>query len=544
AVIARMLAKDPELRPTKADEVATTLTDIAMQLLSRTTASDLSAFREVRTPIPVLVTTGEQRILAAILVSRPTGPGALPGLQNPAQTADLAGILAGKLANPELSEASLADLQNDIAPFGARIEQLAGGALVIALLGEQGTPIDQATQAARCALRLKAALPQSSLGISTSRADRAGKLSLGDVIDQAGRLLASTPPGAIHVDALTAHLLETRFEIANQPDGVARLLFEKGLREAPRTLQGKEVPCFGRDREIDILEGLWDQVCDEPVARAMVMTSAAGGGKSRVRQEFCDRIQLRGRPFELLVGRGDPMRDATPFALLGPALLAAAGITGGEAMETKRKRLTAHATRFVPAKEAQRIATFLGEIAGLPFPDDDFLPLRAARQDPRLMADQMQMAWVDWLDAECDHHPVLLVLEDLHWGDTPSVAFVDAALRVLREKPLLVVALARPEVDRRFPSLWRERDAQRINLAPLSTRQSQRMIEHVVGQLPEENVRWMIERAQGNPFYLEELLRVVIDGGKVGDDSNLPSTVLGMVQARFDIFGPDAKLVL
>jgi tetratricopeptide (TPR) repeat protein len=122
---------------------------------------------------------------------------------------------------------------------------------------------------------------------------------------------------------------------------------------------------------------------------------------------------------------------------------------------------------------------------------------------------------------------------------------VDAALRVLREKPLMVVALARPEVERRFPTLWRERDAQSISLSPLSPKQSQRMIEHVVGPtLPEESIRWMVERSQGNPFYLEELLRVVIDGGKVGDDSNLPETVLGMVQARFDIFGPDAKLVL
>jgi tetratricopeptide (TPR) repeat protein len=121
---------------------------------------------------------------------------------------------------------------------------------------------------------------------------------------------------------------------------------------------------------------------------------------------------------------------------------------------------------------------------------------------------------------------------------------VDAALRVLPEKPFMVLALARPEVDRRFPGVWKERSAQRINLAPLSPRVSLRMIEHVVGKIPEESSRWIVDRAQGNPFYLEELLRVVRDGGKVGDDSNLPDTVLGMVQARFDIFGPDAKLVL
>jgi len=87
------------------------------------------------------------------------------------------------------------------------------------------------------------------------------------------------------------------------------------------------------------------------------------------------------------------------------------------------------------------------------------------------------------------------------------VNFVDAALRVLPEKPFMVLALARPEVDRRFPGVWKERSPQRINLAPLSPRVSQRMIEHVVGKIPEESSRWIVDRAQGNPFYLEELLR-------------------------------------
>jgi tetratricopeptide (TPR) repeat protein len=485
-------------------------------------------------------------MLAAILVSRPhPGAAARAAALDPGRTADLAGILAERLADSDLNEAGLVDLQGAIAPHGARVERLGGGSLVIALSGDQqATPLDQATQAARCALRLKAALPDASLGISTSRADLAGKLSLGDVIDQAGHLLGNTPAGTIHIDGLTAHLLEPHFEIQALADGAARLLFEKGIREAPRTLMGMQVPCFGRDREIDILEALWDEACDEPVARAMLMTAAAGGGKSRVRHEFCDRIQRHGRVFELLVGRGDPMRDSAPFALLGPALLAAAGITGGEPEPVQRKRLIAHTSRYLPAKDTLRIAAFLGEMANLPFPDQDLLPLRAARQDPRLMADQMLMSWLEWLEAECDHHPVLLILEDLHWGDTPSVNFVDAALRVLPEKPFMVLALARPEVDRRFPGVWKERSPQRINLAPLSPRTSQRMIEHVVGKIPEESVRWIVERSQGNPFYLEELLRVVRDGGKVGDDSNLPDTVLGMVQARFDIFGPDAKLVL
>ena len=68
-------------------------------------------------------------------------------------------------------------------------------------------------------------------------------------------------------------------------------------------------------------------------------------------------------------------------------------------------------------------------------------------------------------------------------------------------------------------AVWQERNPQRINLAPLSARWSQRMVEHVVGKIPEQSTRWIVEGAQGNPFYVQELLRVVAKGGEVGSPS-------------------------
>ena len=500
-VLDRMLAVEPSARPDDVQKLSTELASVAETLAA---AGPEPPLRN-RT-----LSVSEQRVAAVLVVS---------GL------------------------AQEAALQELLAAHGARAERTADGLLTIAFTG-LGIPADQATQAARLALRLKGVFPECSLGMSTSRTDIGTRFSLREVTGKAACLLATTPAGAIHVDGPAARLIEARFELQPLSAQASRLLFEKGIREVPRTLMGKELPCFGREREIGLLETLWDEACDEPGARVMLLTAPAGGGKSRVCHEFCERIQQCGRPFEFLVGRGDPMRDAAPFALLGPALLVAAGITGGEPEAVQRKRLTAHVSRFLPEKDGLRTAAFLGEMANLPFPDDELLPLRAARKDARLMADQKLMAWLEWLEAECKHHPVLLVLEDLHWGDAPSVSFVDAALRVLADKPLLVLALARPEVERRFPGVWNERNPQQIKLAPLSPRWSQRMVEHVAGELPDPSVRWIVERSQGNPFYLQELLRVVLDGGQVGDDSNLPDTVLGMVQARFDGFGPDAKLVL
>src|SRR6185312_12673701 len=107
-----------------------------------------------------------------------------------------------------------------------------------------------------------------------------------------------------------------------------------------------------------------------------------------------------------------------------------------------------------------RVAAFLGELIRAPFPDDHHKALRAARENAQLMGDGMRTAWEDWLTAECEARPVVLILEDLHWADAATVQMIDATLRNLRDLPLLVLALARPEVHARFPALWAERSTQ------------------------------------------------------------------------------------
>ena len=430
----------------------------------------------------------------------------------------------------------------DIAPFGAHFHRLANGSLVVTLTGDvQTTPLDLAVRAARCGLKLKAARRGASLGISLGHAIKEDELRTGDLINSAARLVSDQHVGSIHVNGEIKRLLDARFEIVTEPDGRARLLFEKGLREAPRTVLGREIPCIGRDREVRNLEGFFEECVDEPAAQVVIVSGSAGCGKSRVAHEFLERVRDAGHAFELLIGRGDPMRGNVSLGLVGQALRGAAGISGTEPDDVQRKRLFAHASRFLPAKSAATTVAFLGEIANIRFADDDLPQLRAARRDARLMADQTMGAWVDWLEAEAGHHSVLLFFEDLHWGDFASVNYVDQALRVLRGKPLMVLALARPEVDERFYGLWRERHVQRISLPPMTNRAAQEMIRRILGDLAPEKMAWLVDHAQGNPFYLEELARAVAAGE---DLAAIPDTVLGMVQVRFDAVGEGSRLVL
>lgn len=545
-LLIRMLAKDPDRRPQQADAFAEDFAQVVQTLISLG-FDDPGAqkYFSRRTPTPVLM-TGEQRVLSAIIVSRPREVTVLSA--NGADSEDLStrtwdipGAFGQAIQGDGFDDAGFFAVEDAVKPYDARVDRFLGGAMLVTMVG-RGTPTDQAAQAARCALKLKTVIPRAVFAVSTGRAVVGDKLPIGEVVDWAARLVEGEKSGTVCLDDKTAGLLEARFQVGGGDK--KQLLFEKGVKEAPRTVLGKEMPCIGRDRELGMLEALFDECVGEPVARVVVVTSPAGGGKSRVRHEFLERIQNRGEPFELLISRGDSLRAGAPFGLLGPALRSAAGITGGERPTIRQKRLFAHVARYVSPEAQRRVAAFLGEMAGVSFPDDDLPALRAARQDPRVMADQMLAAWLDWLEAECAARPVVLVLEDLQWGDVPSVQFVDAALRTLRERPLMILALGRSEIDEKFPSLWHERDPQRIGLPPLTSKACQKLAKHVLGMLTSEKAAWIVERADGNPFYLEELLRAVAAGADLRKTGAVPDTVLGMVQARFDSLGPDAKRVL
>src|SRR5262249_21151949 len=155
--------------------------------------------------------------------------------------------------------------------------------------------------------------------------------------DRASALLADAGGGEIRLDAATAELLSSRFEL--ERGATATLLRALPDDERPRTVLGREIPCVGRDREIATLIGLWQGATVESGARAVLVTAPAGGGKSRVRRELIDRLRSGGERFQYLMGRGDPVRAGAPFALLGPALRGAAGLLGGEPADVRQRRL-------------------------------------------------------------------------------------------------------------------------------------------------------------------------------------------------------------
>src|SRR5439155_26875950 len=187
-------------------------------------------------------------------------------------------------------------------------------------------------------------------------------------------------------------------------------------------------------RERSMLTNLYAATAAESTATAVLMVGAAGVGKSRLRQELIEWVQRQPERAEVLFGGVDSVGAGSPFAMLARMIRRAAGILDGEAIEVRREKLAARVARFVAPEIRERVAEFLGEIADVRFEDTQREGLRAARANPQLMGDGMRRAFEDWLMAECAAHPVLLVLEDLHWCDLGTVSFLDSALRNLHDQ--------------------------------------------------------------------------------------------------------------
>jgi len=531
-LVARMLAKDPAERPADGAALGAALAQITLD--SRPATLPPPAVGQT-TRRPLSLTEGEQRLVSVILVSASASPG------EPAHDRTLS---PEELAGPALR------LRTALKPFGARVEGLSDGTVVAALTGGGGAT-DQAAQAARCALAASEAMPEARVTLATGRGLIIETLPIGEVIDRAVAILQAdsgakrgdVAPGArrrIRLDNVTAGLLDGRFAIAQGAAG-PELAGEQETANEARTLLGRRTPCVGRERELATLRALLDECLDEPKAVAAIVTGAPGIGKSRIHFEVAQDLERRRVGAEVWVARGDPMRRGSPFGLAAEMLRRAVGMHEGEPPPLRREKLSLRVSRRFRGAEAQRVAAFLGEIAGAAWPDDDIAELRAARQDPRRMSEQIGRAWEDFCGAACDERPLVMVLEDLHWADGPSVKLIDGALRAARDKPLFVLALARPEVHELFPQLWAERGAQEIRLGELSRRASEKLARAVLGEAASRAlVEQVATQAGGNAFFLEELIRAAAGGGAEA----LPETVLAMVQSRLFSLAPEARRLL
>ncbi|MCA9596777.1 MAG: protein kinase [Myxococcales bacterium] len=504
-LLARMLSKDREARPTDGHEVLALLQGASASIAPRPEG-------EAR------LTSNERRIVCAIIA---TPPGEVSEEGETRVAADL--------------RASWGDLDGFAREAGARLALLHDGTALL-LVEAAGSATDCAVRGARTALRLLAHGP-ARVALATGLAEVDAPVPLGDVIDRAAGLIPSALPGSVRVCGVTRGLLDARFGVMER-DGAADLLLERSSAEAERTVLGQSTPFVGRALELGTLEAVAGASFEEHTARAAVVVAAPGMGKSRLRRELLERLRKRHPDLVVLRGHAEQAAAGSPLLPLSLAVRSIAGFGSGEPVEARRDKLRGVVAAHVTKSERERVSAFLGELTGTPF---ESAALSAARKDPILMGDQIFRALSDFVTALASKTPVLMVLEDLHWADASTVALLDRLLTSLEERPLMLLALARPELEERFGAPWQSHEPTRVELKKLDRRAAGRIVKAVLGDdVADDRIGDLIERADGNPFFLEELLRSATDGRW----DELPQTVLAVVTTRLQALPPESRKLL
>lgn len=497
-LIARMLAKAPDARP--ADGAA-----VAEALRTLSPGDD-------RVCRPSTIGEHEQQVVSLVLALAPEG--------------DVGH--AATLAQGE-RDVLTTRVSRAVVALGASLEVMVGGSIIALVRAD--SPTDKAARAARCALAVRRLLPGHAVVVATGRAILSHGVPMGRVIDAAAALARRvTGRRAVVVDDTTRALLDARFEISGDE------LVRERTGGGTRTVLGRPTALVGRARELGMLTRLFEEALTEGTPRAVVVTGVAGQGKTRLAEELGRTALGLDARTRTWVARADALAMGSAFGLAAQ-LVRAAVADGGAESEPGWARVRDHVAVRMPDNASA--ADFLAELVRAPPP----LPgvhLTSARADARLMGHQMTRAFVDLALAEGSVGPLLVVVDDLQWGDLPSVKLLDAVLRVESRLPLLVVGLARPEVDETFPSLWSERGVTRLSLGALPRKASLQLVHLVLGaDADAAMVARVVDAADGNPFMLEELLRAAPHAR-----GSVPDTVLAMALRRLEAFDADTRQVL
>ncbi len=505
-LVASMLSKDPAARP--ADGHA-----VAERLLALENASALS------TEITASALSQEERRLVTVVAVTDAGLGGEP-------TGDEATV-------PIATSSSILPVLVQLAErLGAELKTLPGGGMLVFSDGSAAT--DLATRGARAAHEL-ASIGGRRVGVATGPASLREALPTELVRRALG--LASVS-GEAHADDATSALIASHFSIDRAKTGL-RIAGERGGDDAaPPSSRGVFV---GRDREMAALTGAFEACVNDGVAQSVLVVGAAGLGKTRLLRALHDRLRSEPRTSALLDARAETYRQRAPLSLLGLLLLRGLGVPEALPPAERAEHLRHAVSDLVEGAESRRVSAFVALAAG-PTEGAREPEVEAALQDPQLLEDQVGRALEDVLDALSRRDGAVVVLvDDGQWADAATLRLLSRAQKRLRERPVFVVVFARPEIDDVAPHLFRDAAFERIQLAGLPKRASERLVVASLGEgAAPETVQRIVAHAEGNPLFLEELVRAT----REGRSDDVPPTVLATLEARLSRLEPSARKVL
>jgi len=484
--------------------------------------------------------SAEERKLATVVFADLVGSTGLADSQDPERTR-------------ALLERFYEVMVEEIERAGGTVETFAGDA-VMAAFGAPSALEDHAERALHAALAMQRRLAESfdgqlelRIGVNTGDVvvgqGRAGSSFVsGDAVNVAARLEQAAAPGGILVGERTVAAARGAFEFGQpaavdakgKPGGVVAHQLVRALSlMRPRGVSGVARAFVGRDQELERLVRAYDATVEQRHPRLVTIVGDAGVGKTRLARELWDRLPQQNPEPLRRIGRCLSYGTGTAYWALGEVLKEHLDLLESDAPEVALDRLGAR------------------EILGLA------LGLDVARDlHPLAVRDRFQDAWAEFLADVVADRPTVVLVEDIHWAEEQLLDLLEYVLGRV-QGPLLVIATARPELLQRRPGWGARAHGELIELEPLSADDAAGMLDEMLaGGLPDELTELVVERAEGNPFFVEELLGMLIDRGllsrenggwalrEVPRDFTVPDSVHAVLAARIDLLGAPEKMAL
>jgi len=424
-----------------------------------------------------------------------------------------------------------------IASHGGTLEKFIGDS-VMAVFGMPQAHGDDAERALVAALALREAVacdPDTAtlalrIGVNTGEvvaareADAGDFLVTGDAVNIAARLQQHADTGSILVGERTRRAVtgfrfrqEQRLEVKGKREPIAAAVLIERLGQ----VRGPAAPFVGREHDLAQLDLVARRAFSERRPQLVSVTAPAGTGKSRLVEEFVARW---GRDARVAIAQCLPYGSAVTFLPLRGLIRDLLGVS--REAEALPRLVEAFAGAGHLSEDTHRLAGLIGATLG------------DATEPGRRDSDEVFTAWRLLVEVLALRGPLIVVFEDLHWASDTLLDLVEHITVSRTATPLVMFALARPELlDRKVNWGGGRRNCTSLALEPLSDAQTRQLVSALTPGMPDEIAAQVVERSGGNPFFASELVRAYDDRlreGVLAENIQLPDTVHATVLARID----------
>ncbi len=427
---------------------------------------------------------------------------------------------------------------------------------------------------------LKIAISTGTILVGSST-DTGELITAGSAVNAAKRILSGTSVGEVLVSFDTYRHIRGIFQVeeaALKSDSFKRKKSDskiysikgvkpRAFRIEPRGVEGVEAVMVGREAELIKMLNALDAVKEENELQVVTVVGEAGIGKSRLLFEFHDRIELAPERFFVFNARALETSRGLPFSLVRDLFLFRFEIQEGNSDVAAREKFvrgilamtSGAAGKFGQGEEAEMKASFIGHLIGLDFSES--VRIRELLENEKQIQERAFIYAAEFFAAISRKFPTVLYLDDLHWADDQSLNFLDFIADRCSQEAILFAEFTRPILFERRPHRGEGHENRiRLNLQPLSKRESAKLVAAILSKadhIPKTLQDLLSSNTEGNPFYVEELIKMFIEQGAIDANGEtwkidpeklreitVPPTLTGVLQARLDKLSHWEKRIL